>query len=183
MFRLILSLAAAAFLAAGAVARADEPVSLSSLYDKLSQAGTREEATLIEAAIWERWMESGSPSTDLLLSRGLEAMADDDFDTAGKLFDAVVDISPKFAEGWNKRATLHFLAEDYELALVDIRQVLALEPRHFGALAALGKILESFGDKKHALEAYRQALAVNPYLEGIAEDAKRLEPEVDGRGI
>ena len=61
--------------------------------------------------------------------------------------------------------------------------MLAREPRHFGALSGLGLILQELGDDKHALEAYRRALAINPHLEHIDDAIKTLREKVEGRDI
>lgn len=181
----LLAVAAFVFISAASFAgfSAMAEPSLDDLFKQLRTVTTDTEAAVVESAIWARWMNSGSPSVDLLMNRGLEAMAGEDYETADKLFTSVVEVSPNFPEGWNKRATLHFLQDDYEGAIADIRETLRLEPRHFGALAGLGKILEAYGDKRRALQAYREALAVNPHLEGLKEDVARLAPEVEGRGI
>jgi Tfp pilus assembly protein PilF len=71
---------------------------------------------------------------------------------------------PEYVEAWNRRATIHFRNKDYGKSLADIRQVLAREPRHFGALTGLGVIMQEFNEDKLALEAFRKALAVNPHL-------------------
>ena len=65
----------------------------------------------------------------------------------------------------------------------DIREVLVREPRHFGALSGLGLILQEIGDEKHALEAYRRALAIDPHLENVEEAIKNLREKVEGREI
>ncbi|HZN28901.1 MAG TPA: tetratricopeptide repeat protein, partial [Xanthobacteraceae bacterium] len=65
----------------------------------------------------------------------------------------------------------------------DIREVLAREPRHFGALAGLGIILQEFGDDKRALDAFRRALAIHPHLERVPDMVKRLSDKIDGREI
>ena len=57
------------------------------------------------------------------------------------------------------------------------------EPRHFGALAGLGMILEEVGEDKLALDAYRKALAVNPHMQKIPEQVKTLTEKVEGRDI
>ena len=95
----------------------------------------------------------------------------------------MVTLAPGFAEGWNKRATIHYIRDNYARALRDIEQVLRLEPRHFEALAGLGVILEELGDKKGALEAYRKAVEIDPWLRNGRERIAPLELEVEGRGI
>jgi Flp pilus assembly protein TadD len=129
------------------------------------------------------WSQSGSDSMDLLLSRGRDAMEDEAFDKAVDHFTALVTLAPEFAEGWNARATAYFLDDEYWRSAADIARVLALEPRHFGALTGLSIILERTGDEAGALRAARAALAVNPHLDEATEMVKRLSPKVEGRDI
>ncbi len=97
--------------------------------------------------------------------------------------DEVVSLKPDFVEGWNRRATLYYLQNDYTRSMSDIEQVLAREPRHFGALAGLGMIMQELGDEKRALDAFRKALAINPHLEKVPDLVKTLTEKVEGRDI
>jgi tetratricopeptide (TPR) repeat protein len=106
-----------------------------------------------------------------------------DLDLAIRLLNAVIDIRPDYVEGWNRRATVYYMKKDFGNALADIREVLAREPRHFGALSGLGMIMQDIGDDKHALEAFRRALAVHPHLERIPDLVKRLTQSVEGRDL
>jgi tetratricopeptide (TPR) repeat protein len=119
----------------------------------------------------------------VLMARVKQASDAGNFDLALRLLDAIIEIRPQYVEAWNRRATIFFLKKDFSDSLADIEHVLAKEPRHFGALAGLGTILEEVGDDKHALEAYRKALAVHPYLKGVAEHIKALADKVEGRDI
>jgi tetratricopeptide (TPR) repeat protein len=104
-------------------------------------------------------------------------------DIALKLLDSVVKLRPDYVEGWNRRATVFYLQNDYDHSLRDIEQVLVREPRHFGALAGLGMIMQELGDDKRALDAFRKALAINPHLEKLPELVKTLTEKVEGRDI
>jgi tetratricopeptide (TPR) repeat protein len=117
------------------------------------------------------------------MTRAKAAMDAQNIDVAIKLLDAVVKLHPDYIEGWNRRATLYYLKNDYARSLQDIEQVLAREPRHFGALAGLGMIMQDVGDEKRALDAFRRALAVNPHLEKVPELVKTLSEKVEGRDI
>jgi tetratricopeptide (TPR) repeat protein len=118
-----------------------------------------------------------------LIRRLSETVDGKDLDLAIKLLDAVIDIRPDFVEAWNRRATVYYTKKDFGRALADIHEVLAREPRHFGALSGLGIILQELGDDKHALEAFRRALAVHPRLERIPDLVKKLSDKIDGRDI
>ncbi len=117
------------------------------------------------------------------MTRVKDATDDKNFDLAIKLLDAVIAIKPDYVEAWNRRATVYYLKQDYGHSLTDLREVLAREPRHFGALSGLGLILQDIGDDKDALEAYRKALAIDPHLENIPEVVKTLSEKVEGRHI
>jgi tetratricopeptide (TPR) repeat protein len=142
-----------------------------------------EDASLVQRRINEIWSASGSESMDFLLSRGREAMEAEQYDKAIDHLTALTRLAPDFAEGWNMRATAHFLADEYWWAVADIQQTLMLEPRHFGALAGLGSILERIDDDRGALIAWREALRLNPHLDAATEAVRRLETEVDGRDV
>jgi tetratricopeptide (TPR) repeat protein len=163
--------------------RGERTLNLDTLFDALKIAPDTESAKAIEDRIWALWMVSGSDTCNLLMGRAKAATDDKDFDLAVKLLDAVIELKPNYAEAWNRRATIHYLQKDYGHALADIREVLAREPRHFGALSGLGLILQDIGDDKHALEAYRKALAIDPHLENIGDVVKTLREKVEGRSI
>ena len=76
------------------------------------------------------------------MSRVRVATEGKDYDLAIKLLTAIIDIKPDYIEAWNRRATLYFHKRDYVSAMSDLRSVLTREPRHFGAWAGLGMILQ-----------------------------------------
>ena len=128
-------------------------------------------------------MQTPSDTAALLMTRAKVAMDAKQIDIALQLLDAVVKLRPDYVEGWNRRATLYYLKNDCAHSLEDIEQVLVREPRHFGALAGLGMIMQDIGDEKRALDAFRKALAVNPHLEKVPELVKSLTEKVEGRDI
>jgi len=137
----------------------------------------------IEDSIRREWSKSGSPAMDLLLRRGQEAMESGDLQAAIEHLTALTDHAPDFAEGWNARATAYFHADDYGLALEDIRHTLALNPNHFGALNGLAVIFEALGREAEALEVYRAAAAIHPHRPEILEAIERLERTVEGQRL
>ncbi len=130
--------------------------------------------------IMHEWSRSGSPAFDLLLSRGERAIEEGDLEAAIEHLTALTDQAPDFAEGWNARATAYFLAGRYGPSIADIQRVLALEPRHFGALDGLAMILQEIGRKEEALKALRASLAIHPHQESIEQAAEALERELSG---
>jgi tetratricopeptide (TPR) repeat protein len=162
---------------------ADRTKGLDFLFGALKAAPDEASAKHVEARIWAIWMQTPSDTAALLMVRAKAAMDAQQADVALKLLDAVIKLRPDYVEAWNRRATLYYLKNDYTRSLADIQQVLAREPRHFGALAGLGMIMQEIGDDKRALEAFRKALAVNPHLEKVPDLVKSLTEKVEGRDI
>jgi tetratricopeptide (TPR) repeat protein len=167
-------------LAMGRAATADQTDSrLEGLFTELRTAESADAAAPVEAQIWQIWMQSGDEHVDNLMAVGVDAMNGDDLDGAFEAFSRVVAMAPKFAEGWNKRATVLFLMGRTAESISDIDHVLVLEPRHFGALSGLGLCNARLQKDKAALEAFQRAAAVDPQSEGIRrnieETRRRLE--------
>jgi tetratricopeptide (TPR) repeat protein len=162
---------------------ADKTRGLDFLFGALKAAPDEASAKHVEARIWAIWLQTPSDTVSLLMTRAKTAMESQNTDVALKLLDAVVKLRPDYVEGWNRRATLYYLRNDYARSLADIEQVLAREPRHFGALAGLGMIMQDLGDEKRALDAFRRALAVNPHLDKVPDLVKTLSEKVEGRDI
>lgn len=162
---------------------ADRTRGLDFLFGALKVAPDEASAKHVEGRIWALWTQTPSDTTALLMSRAKAAMEAQQMDVALKLLDAVVKLRPDYIEGWNRRATLYYLRNDYTHSIEDIEQVLAREPRHFGALTGLGMIMQDLGDDKRALDAFRKALAIDPYLDKVPELVKTLTEKVEGRDI
>ena len=153
------------------------------LLAKLAKAPDQRGARPIERELKARWAHTGSPSADLLLKRTDQAMEAHDFDTARDIVQKLTVIAPNFAEAWHRRATLAAQKDDYEDALSSLRRTLVLQPKNFAALAELGQILEEYNDKPHALDAYKQAKALDPFLDGLTDRIRELSKAVEGQGI
>lgn len=176
----ILNCVVAAFLCTSPAAAGEEE--LNKLFDRLATPELQD-WELVERAIWREWSDSGSKSMNLLLNLGRKAMSDGDNKKAIDHFTALTDHAPEFAEGWNMRATAYFGAGLYSLSIADIGRTLALNPRHFGALQGLGRMLEELDQKDDALVAYKEAYAIHPHRPGLKESIERLEADVSGQDI
>ena len=115
--------------------------------------------------------------TEELLERLLAAQSPEAY------LDQVVTLSPDYAEGWNRRATLHYAMENYAKSMADIGRTLDLEPRHFGALGGMAAILRDAGRKEAAMRAYERLLEVYPMMRNAQTELGKLADEMAGQGI
>jgi hypothetical protein len=153
------------------------------LFEALKVAPTDDSAKYVENRIWALWLTAGGDTANMLMTRVKTAMDGKEYDLAIKLLNSIIDIRPNYVEAWNRRATAYYMKKDFVSSMGDIGEVLKLEPRHFGALSGMGMILQELGDEKHALDAFRRALAVHPHLEKIPDLVKKLTEKVEGRNI
>lgn len=156
----------------------DPTAKLDDLFSQLQTAPAGGEAKLIERRILIEWMRSGDDEIDKMMNAAMMAMQMRAFAPALRLLDQVVDQKPDFIEGWNKRATLYYYVGEYDKSLIDIEHTLALDPRHFGALAGLGMIMQNTGNIPAAIAAFEQAVAVNPSLDNIKLAIEQLRARI-----
>ena len=151
---------------------------LPGLFEELQQAVDPAEVRQIETAIWNQWLIPPDEAAGLLMSQVTHAMAQRELDLALLLCNQLLDASPEFSEAWNKRATIHYLQGNFEASVADIRETLALEPRHFGAISGLGLIFIREKNYEAALKAFEQVLAISPgsvSAQSSVERAKALQ--------
>lgn len=161
----------------------DREVLLDTLYQRLEQAETPERARAVAQNIQRVWRSSGSPTVDLLLARAMSLISAEEYALSLAILDTVVISEPEFAEGWSQRAMVHFQKRDFRAALSDLRRVLALEPRHFRAMQGVAVILNEFGEKERALQAYRRVLDIYPLKKEALDAVEELRREVEGQDI
>lgn len=164
-------------LAAKPAAGAPDEARVDDLLARLAAAGSAAEAAETEARIWSIWREAPDAEAGALLGRAEEAIGRRDYPAALDALDALVLRSPGFAEAWRQRAAVHHLIGDQRAALADLRRVLALEPRHFGALSNLGLVLAALDRPHQAVRAFEAALAIHPFLPGARAHVGMLRGE------
>ena len=147
-------------------------------FAQLAKASSPQGVRVLESRIWKIWLEHPQPRINKMMRWGVEALNTQDYPTALKLFDSLVEAAPEFAEGWNKRATVRFLVGNYEGSIEDIRKTLALEPRHFGALSGLGMIHTNQERWFAAMAAFEQALRIHPHLIGVRHTINKLQQQL-----
>lgn len=156
---------------------------LDSLFAQLHGDPGRAEAEQLTGEIWRIWRQTGDLEAARLMSDGLRAMQNEHYHAALSVFDRLVESRPDFAEAWNRRATLYFLIGEFDHSVADIRRVLELEPRHFGALSGLGLIYMQLGEDEAAIRAFEQALDINPHLAGARANIEHIRRDRRDRTI
>lgn len=163
-----------------AVARQEK---IDALFVRLAAEQDPEAAKRLAETLEIVWLQSGSATADLLMQRASAAMNSGQYQVARAILDKIVVLEPSWVEVWNRRAAVHSKLGDVDAAMADIDRVLKLEPRHFGALTAMGTILETAGFERRALEVFRRAFAIFPSQPLLQDHIERLEIAVEGRGI
>ncbi len=180
-----LNLTVASFLAIGAICgpvRADDSPRLERLFTQLHEADPTD-ALRLAREIELEWSRSGSAAMDLLLRRGNDAIEAGDALAAIEHFTALTDHAPDFAEGWYRRALAYAMADLDGPAMADLQHALALEGRHFDAIASIGAIAERTGREGLARRAYEAALQIYPNHPRATEGLARLDAESPGKDI
>lgn len=171
------------FCAVSVAALADQDDQrLDGLFQRLQTTENPAEARTLESLIWTIWFVYDGDSREVagLMRNGAAAMNARNFGRAEVLLTRVTELAPNFAEGWNRRATVRFLAGDFSGSVSDIQRTLQLEPRHFGALSGLGAIYTELDDPDGALAAFEAALAVHPHLPAARVNVEHLRELLDG---
>lgn len=121
---------------------------------------TRERAT---AALWQIWFSQKGEYGLEILGQSQTLLELRQFSEAETVLTTLLQDYPDFAEAWNRRAVLRYLQGQYATSLADCQQVLQLNPVHFGALHGMGLCHAALGDYGLAIQAFRQALEIQPY--------------------
>ena len=153
---------------------------LDGLFERLQHTPDPAEARALEQRIWGVWLQSDDAAVNRLMEQGVLALQGQHYATALQVFDRMVERAPEFAEGWNKRATVHYLMGNWRASVLDIQRTLALERRHFGALFGLGLIYDALDEPEAALRSFEATLTLNPNSESARERVEQLRRELRG---
>jgi len=136
------------------------------LFNKLAKAQTEQEGRSAEEAIWRYWInQSPTPEVRTALDAGMERREAYDYEAAEEHFDEVIELAPDYAEGYNQRAFIRFLRENFGGAESDLEKALELEPEHFAAMAGLYQVLLRQDRQPVALKMLQQAVDIHPWLQ------------------
>jgi len=148
------------------------PARLEQLFRRLAAGDAA--AHELEDEIWHLWMQHPHRAASRALDLAADDIAGQRFDLAETRLHYLVRACPDFPEAWNKSATLYYLMERDEESVQAIHRTLELEPRHFGALSALGEICMGLGDRDAALLTFSTALRINPHLDSARASMEQL---------
>jgi len=141
---------------------------------------------IAEQGLWRLWGRSGDREVDARMEEAAQAMQAGEYPKAIEVLTAVIRKKPAFAEGWNRRATVYYLAGEFEKSIADCDEVLRRNPLHFGALSGLGQIHAQLEHYDEALKWFRRALEVNPNMAGVEvniEAIRALQEQRRGKAI
>jgi tetratricopeptide (TPR) repeat protein len=156
---------------------------LDKLLSELKRERNEHAADRISQQVMQVWLDSGSATVDLLMQWANDAIQAKKYPVALDFLDQIIALDPSYAEGWNHRATVHYMMGDYTMSMADIDKTLQLEPRHFGALAGMAEILKDTGRKELALKAYERVLQVYPMLRSAQSAVETLTQDLAGQDI
>jgi Flp pilus assembly protein TadD len=143
------------------------------LFTALAAASNPMEANDLTSKIWALWFHAPNAEAAAIMEQALERRGANDYSGAATILDKLVKSAPDWAEAWNQRATIRYLLRDFEGSLADIDRVLALEPKHFGALSGEALILMQQGKMAAGQLVLRKAVEIHPFL---SERALLTEP-------
>ncbi len=162
-------------------------VELQNLFKELKNSDNTK-AVEIENKIWKIWITH--PSEDRrgyrlteLLAQGSLLINQRDLNKAYGLFSQIILEDPKWAEAWNKRATVLYMMGNYEQSQNDIDQVLKLEKRHFGALSGQGLVQIELKNYDKAIESYKEVQKIYPSMEAPKVMIPRIKKLIKEQSI
>ncbi len=153
----------------------ERDVRLNQLFNEL-KVNKSKVASEVEQEIWKIW--STHPSDAKLTARleeGSKFLRNQQFSKAIEIFTEVINLDQNWAEAWNKRATVFYMMGKFKQSQEDIDKVLALEARHFGALAGQGLVNIQLKNYEKAIFSYQQAKEIHPSMQSPEIMIRRIE--------
>ncbi len=148
---------------------------LNNLFKKLNETENQDEIRDLISDIWNIWYEVDDPKVIEYFEKGIQAMNLRNYPLAIRFFNNLIEEDPNFAEGWNKRATVHFMMGNFDQSMQDIIKTLELEPRHFGALDGMGLIFIHQGQFQQAIDVYDKMLEIFPFSVKTIDKKERIQ--------
>ena len=151
---------------------------LDMLFGILSSSSDLQILRSTESEIWEIWFAHPNSDVERLMQIGVQRMNANRQSEAMLIFNELIENFPDYAEAWNRRATLHYLLGNYQESIGDIEKVLALEPRHFGALSGLGLVYLQLDQLGKAKQAFEDLIDVHPNSPNARENLRKVDQDL-----
>ena len=135
---------------------------LDDLFTVLQETENFRTIAVTERQIWAIWLQHANADVAQLMLVGTQRMNTQRYAEAMVVFNRLTESFPGYAEGWNKRATLHYVLGNLDASINDIEKTLDLEPRHFGALSGLGMVFIQRKELSKAKRAFEDLIEVHP---------------------
>ncbi len=174
IFKILIISISLLFVSKIALADQNDP-RLNNLFKKLNETENQDEIRNLISDIWNIWYEVDDPKVIEYFEKGIQAMNLRNYPLAIKYFNNLIEEDPNFAEGWNKRATVHFMMGNFDQSMQDIIKTLELEPRHFGALDGMGLIFIHQGQFQQAIDVYDKMLEIFPFSVKTMDKKERIQ--------
>ena len=174
MFKIFILSLSFLFVSNVVIADQNDP-RLNNLFKKLNETKNQDEIRNLISDIWNIWYEVDDPKVIEYFEKGIQAMNLRNYPLAIRFFNNLIEEDPNFAEGWNKRATVHFMLGNFDESMKDIIKTLELEPRHFGALDGMGLIFIHQGQFQEAIEVYDKMLEIFPFSTKTMDKKERIQ--------
>ncbi len=161
----------------------ERDIRLNQLFNEL-KANKSKVAFIIEQEIWALW--STHPTDEKLTARleeGSQFVRDQNYIKAKDIFTEVINLDQNWAEAWNKRATVFYLIGEFKKSQDDIDKVLAIEARHFGALAGQGLVNIQLKNYEKAILSYEQAKEIHPSMQSPEIMIRQIEELIKQKSI
>ena len=142
----------------------DKEVKLNKLFNEL-KVNNISLSYKVEKKIWKLWStHANDDKLTTMLAKGSDLVNKQKFNEAIVVFNKVINLDPKWAEAWNKRATIYYMIGEFQKSQNDIDKVLELESRHFGALAGQGLVNIQLKNYEKAIMSYQKAQQIYPSM-------------------
>ncbi|MEM8536333.1 MAG: hypothetical protein AAGF56_00585 [Pseudomonadota bacterium] len=151
----------------------DHSAEIAALEDALKLSQNEMAARALNNQLWELWLDAPDAVAQEMLDDGMARRGVYDFLGARNVLTELINYCPDYPEGYNQRAFVNYLSQDFAAALDDLDVVLEMQPNHIGALSGKALTLIGMGRPEEAQEPLRQAVRLNPWL---AERALLSEP-------
>ena len=166
----------------------EKTVELNKLFTQLKNTKNLSSAQIVENEIWKIWEKH--PSNDRrgyrlteLLAQGSIFINRRELSKAYGVFSQIILEDPKWAEAWNKRATVLYMLGRYEQSQNDINEVLKIEKRHFGALSGQGLVQTKLKNYKKAIKSYKEVQKIYPSMQAPKVMIPRLKKLIKEQSI